>query len=388
MSASIVMDGAVRSLLVAALAVIAAMLMRSRPAAVRAAFLRLALLIAFLSPFTVFLPALPILAPSSPDGVEASIAAAIVMPGALKAIYLAVSAALTLRLALGIAALVRWTSRASNLTSGPWQAAHRASAKDLDLVRVLNSADVQAPMSWGWPRAFILIDAATALGTRDARAILEHEFAHIRRRDWLFLVFSRIATAAFWFNPFVWALARMNEAAAEEAADQDACAAVDARDYAQSLIDCARRQSQWAPANAMDAGVLEARVRAILHPAVAMKSRWRRAPALVFGCAALLLSLNFGPPSAAAGAHVNGASPSPEETAAISREHQQTRAERENMARELRRYDAAREAGDGRGARVARELALASEGRALAAEGRAMAIEGRASMGARNVDQY
>lgn len=243
-------------------------------------------------------------------------------------------------------------------------------------------------MSWGWPRTFILVDAATALRTRDARAVLGHEFAHIRRHDWLFLVLSRIVTAAFWFNPFVWTLARMNEAAAEEAADQDACAAVDARDYAQSLINCARGQSQWAPANAMDAGFLDARVRAILHRAIAMNSRWRRAPALVFACAALLLSLNFGPASAAAGAHVNGAYLSPDETAATSREHQQARAERENVARELRRYDAAREAGDGRAARVARELALASEGRAIAAEGRAMAIEGRASRGARNVDRY
>ncbi|MEZ5994750.1 MAG: M56 family metallopeptidase [Hyphomonadaceae bacterium] len=386
MSASLIFACGARSLLVALFALLVAVLMRSRPASERAAFIRVAILATLAAPLLALLPSLPVLpaaaiaAPALSAG-----AAAIASPGVLIAMYLAVSATLVLRLTLGVGRLAHWTRRASELTSSPWRLPRGASAAGARAVRLLVSPDVRAPLSWGWPRAVILVDADTAQRVQDARAVLEHELAHVRRRDWLFLVVGRVAVAACWFNPFLWLLVHMNEAAAEEAADQEACRAVDARDYAQSLINCARRQS-WAPANAMGASLLSARVRAVLKGGASGKSaatQARTAPGIIFGCVTLLMSLNVAPAPAHEGPRVAAEHLSAADNATISGELQQARAERQAAAQALQRSSTAILAGDTRGARVAREQAMAAEGRALAAEGRAMAIQGRADRRAR-----
>jgi hypothetical protein len=61
--------------------------------------------------------------------------------------------------------------------------------------------------------------------------------------DWVKLLLARIATAMFWFNPFVWLLAREAHQLREEAAD-DAVLAADIvdTDYAQLLVGVARHE--------------------------------------------------------------------------------------------------------------------------------------------------
>ena len=44
----------------------------------------------------------------------------------------------------------------------------------------------------------------------------------MRRKDWVFLILSRLALARFWFNPLVWRLHGELAARSEEAADADA----------------------------------------------------------------------------------------------------------------------------------------------------------------------
>ena len=61
--------------------------------------------------------------------------------------------------------------------------------------------------------------------------------------DWVKLLLARIATALFWFNPFVWMLAREAHQLREEAADDAVLGAdIAETDYAQLLVGVALHQ--------------------------------------------------------------------------------------------------------------------------------------------------
>ena len=64
--------------------------------------------------------------------------------------------------------------------------------------RLLSSAQVSGPLSWGLSPGVVLIDRASLRRPQTASAVMAHELAHLRRRDWLFLVLSRLAVALFW----------------------------------------------------------------------------------------------------------------------------------------------------------------------------------------------
>ncbi len=65
------------------------------------------------------------------------------------------------------------------------------------------SDDLVSPVSWGVMRPVILLDSRALAATDEAEAIIAHELAHVARLDWAKLLVARIATALFWFNPFV-----------------------------------------------------------------------------------------------------------------------------------------------------------------------------------------
>ncbi|MBW8734915.1 MAG: M56 family metallopeptidase, partial [Asticcacaulis sp.] len=73
--------------------------------------------------------------------------------------------------------------------------------------------------------------------------IIAHELAHVVHFDWAKLILARVATAAFWFNPLAWVLAREAHQLREEAADDAVLAAdIAGPDYAELLIGVARHQ--------------------------------------------------------------------------------------------------------------------------------------------------
>jgi len=101
------------------------------------------------------------------------------------------------------------------------------------------------PMVWGWPRATLLLPPESAAWPQDRlRAVLLHEAAHVRRRDWLTQTLTQAACALYWFNPLVWLLAARLHSEAERAADDAVLlAGVPPADYASDLLAVARALS-------------------------------------------------------------------------------------------------------------------------------------------------
>jgi hypothetical protein len=108
---------------------------------------------------------------------------------------------------------------------------------------LLVSDDLPSPISWGLMRPVILLNRRVLDLHDQAEAIIAHELAHITRLDWAKLLLARLATALYWFNPFVWMLAREAHQLREETADDAVLAAnIADTDYAELLVGAARHQ--------------------------------------------------------------------------------------------------------------------------------------------------
>ncbi len=85
------------------------------------------------------------------------------------------------------------------------------------------------PLSWrGWDSAKL-------------HAVLAHEQAHVRRRDWAIAAMARLNRCVFWFHPLAWWLERQLARLAEQACDDAALMVVkDREQYARTLLDVAR----------------------------------------------------------------------------------------------------------------------------------------------------
>src|SRR5262249_33842821 len=77
------------------------------------------------------------------------------------------------------------------------------------------------------------------------RAVLAHEFAHIRRKDLFVRCLARFAKCIFWFNPLVWWLSFKLSQLSEMACDAAAVGRTnDAVGYSRVLLDFAARLNQ------------------------------------------------------------------------------------------------------------------------------------------------
>ena len=103
-------------------------------------------------------------------------------------------------------------------------------------VKLLISAEVDAPISFGWWRPCILLPAGVSLNQLEL--ILNHELAHLRRRDWLVNLLVQVIGAPFFFHPLFY-LVRGRLAEVREHICDDWVIQVTGRraDYAQCLVD-------------------------------------------------------------------------------------------------------------------------------------------------------
>lgn len=206
-------------------------------------------------------------APSvSPLAVEPTTQVVIDPVVALLALWGAGLGFLMLRLLAGVVLLHRWTRRAAPVSDARWLAALERAHEGQRSPALLASLRVTSPLSWGWRPSIILLDMKSLDQAGRADAVLAHEMGHIRHRDWLFLMASRLLVALFWFNPLVWILQRELARQSEQAADAWAAGRVGRADYAAALVAIASRgQPHAALGMAAPQGEIARRVIAILN---------------------------------------------------------------------------------------------------------------------------
>jgi bla regulator protein blaR1 len=211
---------------------------------------------------------------------------------------------------LTLIALVRLfvlKARATVMVDAPWLTALARAQSRMGFkhgTALLTSKDLPSPISWGVVRPVILLNAEAADSHEEAEAIITHELAHVARLDWAKLLLARVAVALFWFNPFVWLLAREAHQLREEAADDAVLATdIDETEYARLLVGVARHECRGlligahgvAPAK----NSLSRRVKRVLDRAVQRApGGWRWGSAAAFfaaGMAVPVAALNLVP---------------------------------------------------------------------------------------------
>jgi beta-lactamase regulating signal transducer with metallopeptidase domain len=165
---------------------------------------------------------------------------------AASAIYAVPAAILLFITFLALARLIALRARAEVLVDGHWLTALARAQRRMGFkhgTALLTSNALASPISWGLMRPVILLNTRAVEASGEAEAIIAHELAHVARMDWIKLLLARIATALFWFNPFVWLLAQEAHQLREEAADDAVLAAdIPDTDYAQLLVGVARHE--------------------------------------------------------------------------------------------------------------------------------------------------
>jgi beta-lactamase regulating signal transducer with metallopeptidase domain len=168
------------------------------------------------------------------------------------AVWLAGSLTLLVRVGRDVLAAERLVKRARTIPL-PVELARR-----LGRVRLAISPDAPGPMAAGlFHPSVILPEAAIQrIGTAEMAALLEHELAHIERRDVLAALAQRITLALLWWSPAMYWISRRIDEERESACDETAVARTgDARAFARSLTSQAETQL-WARAPKLAVGAI------------------------------------------------------------------------------------------------------------------------------------
>ncbi len=148
------------------------------------------------------------------------------------------------RLGVGLWRLRRTAARASVVADGPWAESARMLSEHFGIrraVQLLQSTEPALLVTWGLMRPKVLLPAGASSWDADRiRVVLAHELAHVQRRDWIVQIGSELLRSACWFNPLVWFASSRLRLESERACD-DAVVnlGVSGGDYAQHLLDLA-----------------------------------------------------------------------------------------------------------------------------------------------------
>jgi beta-lactamase regulating signal transducer with metallopeptidase domain/predicted nucleic acid-binding Zn-ribbon protein len=137
---------------------------------------------------------------------------------------------LALRMALGLA----WVGRlkaSAGVVDAQWQARLDRLACALDIrhpVWLRIGEGIDGPIAAGWWRPVVLVPAAliARMPTELLEALLAHELAHIRRRDYLINLMQCAVEALLFYHPVTWWLSRQIRIEREQIADDLALTAV------------------------------------------------------------------------------------------------------------------------------------------------------------------
>lgn len=119
-------------------------------------------------------------------------------------------------------------------------------------VRVRSSPHVRSPLTYGALRPVVVVPRGFDWGDRArSRAVMAHELAHVRRLDAALKLAWALACCLYWFDPLVWAAARLADRDTELSCDELAVRRLGEEGraaYAHALIDAAAGTSRLVPA--------------------------------------------------------------------------------------------------------------------------------------------
>ena len=142
-------------------------------------------------------------------------------------------------LAFGLA-VVRQLRRSARVPDAVW-AKRLALLEGVDASRCRVHRRVQSPMAVGILAPLVILPE-NAIFWSDARlrAVLEHEFAHVRRADYFWNLVAACHRAVYWPSPLAWWLVKRARLTAELACDRHASTTLGDASYAQILVQSAR----------------------------------------------------------------------------------------------------------------------------------------------------
>lgn len=246
-------------------------------------------------------PSVAVTSVTAPDAAD-GLASRLLSPGALAglalSIWLAGVLVLLARLVLAWVRIARITARAARrgvearLARRGLVLARRQGVQRR--IRVLFSAEMRVPVTWGIFRPVVLLPAESAswsAGHLDA--VLLHELAHVRRWDYLTHLLCEAVRALYWPNPLCWLAHRRARMERERACDDAVLRyGTPSTDYARLLLSLARGLSAGPVARAAVAmarpSMLRARINGVLDGAL---DRRPTAPASVGLALAVLAAL-------------------------------------------------------------------------------------------------
>ena len=168
-------------------------------------------------------------------------AAPIVWPTVARDVYLFISATLLAQLLVGLVIAWRIRAQASKLERSAQGVAVRASSKVATPVTIASTVILPADFNSWSEETF--------------KVVLSHESAHVRQRDFWVRLFAQLHCALFWFNPFAWWLKRQLADLGEALSDHAATQVADSHaSYAELLLRFARR-ARWPYTVATVAGI-------------------------------------------------------------------------------------------------------------------------------------
>lgn len=162
----------------------------------------------------------------------------------------------SLQLMTGLHSLYHLRRRNLFAVDEAWQNRVKELAQQLgikQLVHIAESGIAKVPMVIGHLKPLILIPIGlmTALSTDEIEAILVHELAHIRRRDYLVNLLVSLMEIIFFFNPAVLWISSLIKTERENCCDDIAVAQTSSKvNYIRALVSCQEYQLS-APAYAM-----------------------------------------------------------------------------------------------------------------------------------------
>ena len=247
---SLLLESAIRSLVLGAAIWLGLKALRVRNPAVKSMVWTVALLASLVMPALVAgmqqaAPSVPVAAlPYVPGPLLQAFGPVTIQPAAIASapvlhwadllpyVYIAMAAALLIRLMAGLTLTWRLMRTAKPL------------ARD---TAVRLSPAVTVPVTFG--RTVLLPADAAAWSTAKLNAVLAHERAHIARGDFAVHLLAKLNRAVFWFNPFAWWLDAELAELAEAASDDIAVGEVGVPlSYAEILLDVANGATGRAPA--------------------------------------------------------------------------------------------------------------------------------------------